>query len=127
MLRLVKQYLAIRSYVLRLSQDLARRFGKQSYYSVDQVTQTLLRGKYSASFIAYAHATFCGRKDFDAHYGPLGVSCTYDGLRRTVSKRYLAGQFDFNAATIYRRFRRSDDDGFDESGTGQILGGTGEQ
>src|SRR5215471_8038374 len=112
MVRRIRQYLAIRSYVLRLSQDLARRFGKRPHYSISQVTQAVQRGNYSVPFISYAHAAFCSRKDFDTQYGPLAVSCTYDGLRRTVSKRYLEGQFDFNAATIYRRFRRCGDDGF---------------
>jgi len=106
MIRHVKRYLAIRSYVRRLSQDLVRRFDKRAFYSVGQVSQAVQRGKFSAAFIAYAHATFCSQTDFDAHYEPLGVSCSYQGLRRIVSRRYLSGQLDFDAETVIYKFRR---------------------
>lgn len=123
MIRHIKRYLAIRIYMLRLSQDLVRRFGKRSSYSVEQITQAVERGKFSAAFIAYAHATFCSQKDFDAYYEPLGVSCSYLGLRRTVGKRYLSGQVDFDAATVISRFRRLDGGDFYESGIGTQGGG----
>ena len=115
MIRHLKRYLAIRSYVRRLSQDLVRRFDKRSFYSVDQVTQAVQRGKFSASFIAYAHAAFCSKKDFDAYYEPLGVSCNYQGLRSTISRRYLSGQLDFDAETIIYRYYRSSRGGFRSS------------
>ena len=108
MIRCVKRYLAIRSYVLRLSRELVRRFGKRSFYSLEQVTQAVQRGNLSAAFIAYAHAAFCTQKDFDAHYEPLGVSCNYRALRHTVGRRYLSGQLDFDAKTIISRYYRSD-------------------
>ena len=123
MIRHIKRYLAIRSYALRLSQDLVRRFGKRSLYSVEQVTQAVERGKFSAEFIDYAHATFCRQKDFDAHYEPLGVSCSYFGLRRTVGRRYLSGSVDFDAAAVISRFRRGDSGDFYESGIGSQGGG----
>ncbi len=66
MIRHIKRYLAIRGYVRRLSRDLVQRFGKRSFYSVEQVTQAVQRGKFSSAFIAYAHATFCSQIDFDA-------------------------------------------------------------
>lgn len=121
MLRHIKRYLAIRSYMRRLSHDLVRRFGKQSCYSVEQVTQAVQRGQYSAAFIAYAHAAFCRQTDFDAYYLPLGVSCSYSGLRSVISRRYLGGQLDFDAATIVHRFRNPgySSGGFYESGLGE--------
>jgi hypothetical protein len=108
MIRHVKRYFAIRSYVRRLGAELVRRFGKREFYSVEQVTQAVQRGKFSAAFIAYAHATFCSQTDFDAHYEPLRVSCSYQGLRRTVSRRYLSGRLDFDAATIISKYRHID-------------------
>jgi hypothetical protein len=123
MLRHIKRYFAIRSYVYRLSQELVRRFGKRSFYSVEHVTQAVQRGKFSAAFIAYAHATFCSETDFEAHYKPLGVSCSYQGLRRTVGLRYFSGQLDFDAATVITRFRRFDGGDFYESGIGSQGGG----
>jgi len=108
MIRHVKRYLAIRSYVRQLGADLARRYGKRQFYSVEQVTLAVQRGKFSAAFIAYAHATFCSQTDFEAHYEPLGVSCSYQGLRRTVSRRYLSSRLDFDAATIIGKYRLID-------------------
>src|SRR5271155_4552601 len=101
MIRHIKRYLAIRSYMLRLSQELVRRFDKRSFYPIEQVTQAVQRGKFSAAFIAYAHAAFCSQSDFDAFYQPLGVVCSYQGLRHTIALRYFSGQIDFDAETIF--------------------------
>lgn len=119
MIRYIKQYLAIRSYAQRLSQDLVRRFGKRPFYTLDQVTQAIQRGKFSTAFSAYAHAAFCRQEDFDEYYGPLNVSCTYLGLRRTIARRYLSGVTDFDAETLFHRFRRINYQGYgyDESGS----------
>ncbi len=124
MIRHIKRYLAIRSYVFRLSQDLVRRFGKQSFYSVEQVTQAVQRGGFSTAFIAYAHAAFCRQTDFDAYYQPLKVSCNYHDLRHIISRRYLSRQLDFDAKTIVDRFRRGDQRGdFYESHIGEDFPG----
>ena len=104
MIRHIKRYLAIRSYMHGLSRELVRRFGKQSVYQIEQVTQAVKRGRLSPAFLAYAHASFCCQKDFDAYYEPLGVACSYQGLRRTVGRRYFSGGLDFDAATIIHRF-----------------------
>jgi len=119
MMRYIRRYLAVRSYARRLSQDLARRFGKREFYTVEQVTQAAQRGKFSDEFIAYAHATFCSQADFDAHYQPLEDVCNYQALRRTVGKRYLYGQLEFDATTIIRRFRADDRGDFYESRLGE--------
>jgi hypothetical protein len=108
MIRHIKRYLAIRSYMLRLSRELVRRFDKRSSYSIEQVTQAVERGKLSSAFIAYAHASFCCQKDFDAFYEPMGVACSYQGLRSTVARRYFSGDLDFDAKTITSRFVRGD-------------------
>ena len=104
MIRQIKRYLAIRSYMHRLSRELLRRFGKRAFYQVEQVTQAVQRGKLSAAFVAYAHASFCSQKDFDAYYEPLGVACSYQGLRRIVGRRYFPGKLDFDAETVIHRF-----------------------
>ena len=108
MIRYIKRYLAIRSYMRRLSQDLVRRFDTHPFYPVEHVTQAVQRGGFSAAFIAYAHAAFCSQADFDAHYQPLGVSCSYQGLRRTIARRYLSGRLDFDAETIICKYRLGD-------------------
>ena len=116
----IKQYLAIRRYVRRLSHDLVRRFGKQQLYSIEQVTQAVQRGKFSATFVAYAHAAFCNEPDFGAHYQSAASSCSYRELRRTIGRRYLYGALDFDATTIVSRFRPQNNQGeFYESRMGE--------
>ena len=118
MFRLIRRRLAIRSYVWKLSQELLSRFGKKHYYSIDEVTQACCRGSLPTDFIAYAHAVFCSRSDFDAYYGPLRVACTYDGLRRVVSRRFFDGVRDFDAdevVSFVRARKKMDVGGFSQS------------
>ncbi len=123
----LKKYFTIRSYVKRLSQELVRRFGRKPYYSVEHVTQAAQRDGFSMVFIAYAHAAFCSQVEFDAHYKRLGVSWDYQELRRTIARRYLSRQSDFDAQTIFNRFRSVDPnrEEFYESGKGEDAGGHG--
>jgi hypothetical protein len=118
MIRYIKRYFAIRSYVLRLSQELVSRFDKRSSYSVEQVTQAVERAGLSKACIAYAHAAYCEQPDFEAYYPPLKVKCNYQDLRRTISRRFLAGRLDFDAKTIIDRYRREKSGPFSESGIG---------
>ncbi|EEF57526.1 DUF6559 family protein [Pedosphaera parvula] len=120
MIRHVKKYFVIRSYVRRLSHELAGRFGLRSFYKVEHVTQAVQRGGFSASFIAYAHAAFCDREDFKAYYQPLGAAYSYQDLRGLIADRYLSGRRDFDARTIIHKFRRGDysSGNFYESGIG---------
>jgi hypothetical protein len=105
MIRHFKKYFAIRGYVKRLSQDLARRFDRRPFYTIEHVTKAVQRSGFSAVFINYAHAIFCKEEDFIAFYKPLGVSGSYQDLRKTVARRYLSGSLDFDAETIIRKFR----------------------
>jgi hypothetical protein len=109
---------AIECYVWELSQELARRFGLKRYYMVEEVTKSAQRAGFSIAFLAYAHAMFCSRVEFDAHYGPLHVACTYDGLRAIVAHKYFGGAADFDAAAIVRATERSNDEeySFHDSG-----------
>ena len=127
MIRHLKRYLAIRSYMHRLSGELRRRFDTRRYYSVEMVTQAVQRGGLSSAFIAYAHAAYCSEKDFNAHYEPMGVACTYHGLRKTIGRRYFSGQSDFDAKTVISRFCRIGflSDEFNESGIGSDYSGPG--
>ena len=104
MIQHIKKYFAIRSYMLRLSQELVRRFGKQPYYSVEQVTQAVQRSGLSAASIIYAHAAYCRQEDFAAFYEPLGLANRYQSLRQTIARRYFSGRSAYDAQTIIRRF-----------------------
>lgn len=93
---------AIDDYVWGLSQKLSERLGSREFYTVDEVSRVANACGYEKACLAYAHAMFCSRSDFDAYYGPLHVACTYDGLRDVISRRYFDGALGFNASTIVR-------------------------
>jgi hypothetical protein len=103
MIRHIKRHFAIGKYFWRLSQVLARRFGRKNYYDVTEVSKVAADEGFDMAFIAYAHAMFCRRDDFDAYYQPLRVACTYDGLRRPVAHRFFGGAMGFDAMNILIR------------------------
>lgn len=105
MIRQIKRRFAVRAYVHRLSQELARRFDIQPSYSIEQVKHAAQAAGFNTAFLAYAHAIYCNRADFDSYYGPLHVRCTYDDLRQFVARRYLKGMKGFDASNIIRATR----------------------
>lgn len=94
---------AIEDYVWSLSQELARHFGTRKHYSIEDVSRVAGESGCKMAYIAYAHAMFSSRADFDAYYGPLRVACTYDGLRDVIARRYFDGTRGFDATTVVRR------------------------
>ena len=104
---------AIDDYVWDLSQELCRHFGTKRYYSVEEVSRVASESGYKMAYIAYGHAMFCSRCDFDDYYGPLHVAYTYDGLRNIISRRYFGGAFGFDAATVVRRARPPREEEYD--------------
>ncbi len=103
---------AVEDYVWRLSQELSRRFGACKYYSVEQVTRAAEASGATKVYIAFAHAMFCSRQEFDDYYTPLRIACTYDRLREPVRRRYFGGAPDFDAAAIVRMAREPYKDEF---------------
>jgi|SRR4051812_30340877 hypothetical protein len=122
MIRQIRRYFAIRDYALRFAPELVKRWGTQRFYTLDQVTQASLASGFGKDFVAYAHAIFSSRADFDAYYRPLRLRCSYDGLRAVVGRRYFGGVTDFDAASIIRAGHRVKDNDFNESGLGDDVG-----
>lgn len=104
MIRFFQRRRAIKSYVLKGSQELRRRFGIKRWYSVEEVSSSVEEAGLSTAFVAYAHAVFCNRDAFDAFYGALKLRSTYDGLRNEVSCRFLGGARDFTAQAVVEAF-----------------------
>lgn len=120
-IKLIERHHVLHSYIWKLSVELLERFGKKSYYTVDEVTHTCRVAGFDMTFLPYAHALYSTRADFDAHYVPLNVPYTYDGLRRIVSRRFFHGVLDFDAERItgYVTSNEEPDDGnFHESWAG---------
>src|SRR6185437_5136410 len=93
---------AIDDYIWNLSQELLRHFGRKRYYDIEDVSQIARGSDFDMAYIAYAHAMFCSRADFNAYYGPLRVRCTYDGLRKVIGCRYFNGAYGFDAGSVVR-------------------------
>ena len=118
MIRFIKRWFAIQSYVWKLSQELARRFDKRPCYSIEDVTKAAEGLKLDMAFIAYAHAIFCSRRDFDSYYGPLHLKTNYDSLRGVVSRRYFEGNNNFDAADVIVYAKQFAAPSYHESGKG---------
>ena len=103
MIRFFKRHRALGSYFWRLSGELSGRFGRKHYYSVAEVSKAAQDRNFDLAFVAYAHAMFCSRCDFDAHYTPLHVACTYDGLRAVVARRFFEDATGFDAVNVLMR------------------------
>jgi hypothetical protein len=103
MIRRFKRYRAVGAYFWRLSGELSRRFGRKHYYNMAEVSKAAHDGNFDVGFIAYAHAMFCSRCDFDAHYTRHHVDCSYDGLREVVARRFFDGATGFDAWNILLR------------------------
>jgi len=117
----IKEYSAIKSYVMKLSLELFSRFGKRHHYSVEEITQTIERAEFDNRCLQYAHALFCERKDFRRHYKRSKFRNCYETLRDEVSDRYFGGVRDFDAANIIEAVRSLEVKGdFHESGIGFI-------
>jgi hypothetical protein len=106
-----KRNAAIEDYVWGLSQELDRRFGLRNFYSVKDVTKLVHIGGYRMEFVAYAHAIFCSRYDFDEEYRFRKEKLAYYELRDVVARRHFADAREFDAASVVRLARpRSDED-----------------
>ncbi len=100
MIRFIKQWFAIQSYVWNLSLELSRRFGKKQYYTIEDVAKCADGMKLNKVFIAYAFAIFCNRSDFESYFGSLHLKSSYDTLRAEVGRRYFEGSTNFDAASV---------------------------
>ena len=120
MLRHFRQRKSIKQFVKHLPLDLARRNGERRHYSLDEVTTAVKGGPYDAAFLAYAHALFCTRRDFDACYQPLKLRTSYDSLRAKVARRFFEGVCTFDAASLIRFAKGTESDSYYESGLGEI-------
>ena len=91
---------AVGSSLSQLAPELARRWGRQPCYSVEQVTQAAEAAGLAADVIVYAHALYCSQPDFDAHYGARPEACDYAGIRAVITNRYRPGDSGTDLAAL---------------------------
>jgi uncharacterized membrane protein YgcG len=81
MIQAIRKRLAIRSYGKRLKPWLQTQYGRQDYYSPNQVRTGASTLGLPVDPLCYAYAMFCTHADFDAHHAAIGESCNYDAMR----------------------------------------------
>ena len=118
LLRIFRQRRAIKQFVKRLPLDLQKRFGEKRHYDLAEVSKVVESGQYDMAFVAFAHALFCSRDDFNAYYEPLRIRTTYDELRDKVASRFFGGVSDFDAASLFRFAKDIRSNHYYESGLG---------
>lgn len=124
MIRRIKKYFAIRSYVRRLGPELVRRFGKRRYYTPEQVRKAVRGGRFNEDDICYAYSMFCSREDYDSFHAELGETGDYDAMRGEVGRRYFGGSTDFEPSSIIHHAEQySEHGGSGESGGHHDPGG----
>jgi hypothetical protein len=120
MIRRIKKYFAIRSYVRRLGPELVRRFGKKKYYTPQQVQAAVRRGGFSETDMCYAISMFCSREAFNAHHAEMGEPCNFDAMRTEVAESHFGGNADFEPATLIHHAESFSDhsghEGHDDAG-----------
>ena len=119
MIRRIKRYFAIRSYVRRLGPELVRRFGKKRYYTPEQVPAAVRRGGFSEADICYAYSMFCSREAFNEHHAQVGETCNFDAMRAEVAESHFGGNTEFEPASVIHHaesFSDSAHGGYDDGG-----------
>lgn len=126
MIRYLQKRRAQKQFLMVGSSELLKRFGLKKWYSIEEVSRVVDTAKLSAAYIAYAHAIFSQRSEFDDYYGSMKLRCTYDGLRTEVSRRFLGGAYEFTAQGVVEAYKpKMFADHFQENGEGIRSGDNG--
>ena len=79
-----RQKWAIRAYARRLGPLLAKRYGRQKFYTADQVRRTIEVCGFSRRYIAYAYAMFLTEHAFAGEKCTVRTEDPYSSLRETA-------------------------------------------
>ena len=71
----------------RLAQWLSQRWRPQGSYRIEQVTEAAGVIGLASEELVYAHALFCSKSDFDAHYRSQPGQYDYENLRKSLVVR----------------------------------------
>lgn len=64
-----------------VGQDLVRRRGKQSYYPVSDIQDSVRATGYPNDVSCWALSVYSSPSDFQSHHEALGEACSYFGMR----------------------------------------------
>jgi uncharacterized protein DUF6559 len=97
-LRWIRKRLALRGYRRKLGPSLVKRYGRERYYTVNQVRVTVEKLGLNTDYICYAFADFCSREDFDAHHASTGEACDWAAMREELTSSWGIGDHHHHAA-----------------------------
>jgi hypothetical protein len=110
---------AMRRYRRRLGVKLRRRYGRERYYTPEQVRSTAISGGLGVDYMCFALAMYCDRESFDAYHRANGEVCDYDAMRADIGASYFGGDTNFDATS----FDTLDDSYAVEASDGGSFGG----
>lgn len=93
-----------RSQAKRVGNTLVRQYGKQRYYTVQQVKAANKRERIDIDVCCWSHAMFNTRADFDAYHRSIGETCDYSSMKSqmlgAVSDADSSSWFDFDLSWL---------------------------
>lgn len=93
-----------RAQAKRVGNDLVRNYGKQRYYTVQQVRAANVRERISLDAGCWSHAMFNTRADFDSYHESIGEKCDYSVMKSqmlgAVSDNNSSSWFDFDLSWL---------------------------
>jgi hypothetical protein len=100
MWRYLKKRRALRSYRTKLATKLRKRYGRERYYTPEQVKSTTRDAGLSIDFVCYAMCMFCERDAFDAFHRAEGEHCDYVAMRDEVGSAIGVDSTTLDATTF---------------------------
>lgn len=91
---------AMRRYRRRLGVQLRRRYGRERYYTPEQVRTTAVFSSLGVDHLCFALAMYCDRTSFDAYHHERGEACDYDAMRADIGASYFGGDTTFDATSF---------------------------
>jgi hypothetical protein len=85
---------ALRRFRRELGPALRRRYGRERFYTPEQVRRTANDQGIGNDHICFAYAMYCDRESFDAHHRAAGEDCDYVAMRADLGIDHAATSHD---------------------------------
>ena len=93
-----------RTQARKVGNDLVRHYGKQRYYTVQQVQAANKREGIDIDLLCWSHAMFNTHEAFDKFHESLGEQCDYSSMKcqmlEAVSEGGSSSWFDFDLSWL---------------------------
>lgn len=89
MLRWLSKYFALRGYRVKLGPALAKRYGRQRYYTANQVRVTVEKLALPVEYLCYGLAGFCEERAFNEYHSSVGEVCDWREMRQEAADQHI--------------------------------------